>query len=232
MFASRALACFMLTAASTASAQAITTVDKPPSRLGLIVSNGIGIGHIGDTGPGDPVFYDYGETSIVHALVVDFGIRINRRLLLGLHGGTVSATKFVDGFSDFLGTHETHYGIRTVQYGMTVELALGEHAWLAPWLGVQDSMSRATCIVSDEHTPRPPDLPCEASSSSSSWEYQWDHRLGGGLGAGYDVYEHGGHRLSVVGALVSSSIKPIPGSRATNVSYTSVSIGLAYRFWQ
>lgn len=211
-------------------------VPPPPPRVSpapfaVDVSAGVGTASIGFVGTGTG-YYDYGEGGVVQTLNLDLGIRVNARWMVGLHAGAGSRTTFVDGWSDYMGTEERRQGIRTIQYGVTAQFAVRPNVWLSPWLGVQDSMRRAECYLRDQSAVNgnPSTMPCVAESNP--WDYHRDLQPAVGITAGFDALEYGGNRLSVVAALVLSSITPIDSAPDASASYSSVSLGLAYRFWR
>jgi hypothetical protein len=205
--------------------------SRPYSRLAAAVSAGIGTAAIGNIDSAID-YYSYGERGMVQTLAADVGIRVNERLMLGLHAGAASKTTFVDGFSDFLGTHETHYGVRTIHYGVTAQLAVTHNVWLAPWLGVQDSMRHADCYLDDDGAVYGSPSTMECEPTSQSWDYHFDLQPAYGLSAGVDVYEQGGRRVSLVVAAMRSSVTPIDGQPYFKGSYSSLSLDVAYRFWR
>jgi hypothetical protein len=214
---------------ATPPTDASLSPDAAPSRFVVVASTGLGTARIGeiDYGHAD-VTYNYGERGIVQTLEVDVGVRLDERWMLGVHAGTASKTTFISGWSDFMGTYETQLGVRAIQYGIAAHYAFRPKAWIAPWIGVQDTMRREECYLGT-YDLYPTSEPCVPVSEP--WKYHFDLQPAVGFTAGIDLLEHSGHRLSLVGSVVISSVTPFEDSPEKG-SYSTFSLNVAYRFWR
>jgi hypothetical protein len=215
------LACLLVLAlAGAAHASPVTVVA------------GLGLGEAKTelTESGSPEFQLVGE------LQLDAGVRLTRQLSVGAHAGLstgVSQYEFIfQGTSEFQNAQT--YTYRPLQLGVSAQLQIRDRFWAAPWFGLQRGWRRADCRFT-YYTPPSTKQDTKSCDANASFDFDGPSQLAFGLAAGVDVNlveggsaAQGGHRFTILAA--ATHARPVDNSFFA-VAYTSIWLGVGYRFW-
>lgn len=195
-----------------ASGVAQAEPETAPLPIAVVVTAGIG------TAASDTPYGDANYEPIT-AVQLDVGARF-RGLMLGAHVGFHSGTPRTESRRMSMFDESFLYTYRPMQIGLTGHIVVHDRFYATPWLGVQRGWLRQECSTFTDHDP---EMPPVTNCTRLEWDFLGGSDSAFGLGIGADAVEVNGHRVTVTAAFSLA--------QDGNLMYTSVWLGVGYRFW-
>jgi hypothetical protein len=192
-----------------------------PLPFGVVATAGIGTG----TTVG---LWEHGaDFEAIAAIQLDAGVRF-RNAMVGVHLSIDSGTPQTVTHAASMFDEEWLYTYRPMHIGVTGHLVKQDRFYVAPWLGVQTGWRRQECSTFTDHRTVPPSPPA-TTCMRLDWEslQRWGPALGFSVGA--DAFALGRHRVTVTATFTYADISD--EQEDYDFSYTSLWLGVGYRFW-